>query len=49
VAPWLYAILCLLMPAVWAVVVSFALDAIARRRRRETDQTSRPPPIDYVI
>ncbi|HLK10252.1 MAG TPA: hypothetical protein VKW76_02625 [Candidatus Binatia bacterium] len=45
---WLYALLCLAVPAVWGVVMFWVFDLWHRRRRRE-DLRAGPPPIDYSI
>jgi hypothetical protein len=45
---WLHATLCVLIPAVWGVIMYFVFDLLRKRRltqRRDDD----PPPIDYSI
>jgi hypothetical protein len=42
---WLYAVLCVLVPAIWGVAMFFAFNALKKRPREEDD----PPPVDYSI
>jgi hypothetical protein len=52
---WLYALLCVVVPVLWGVVVAFASNAleglIAHRHPPEDGQEPKPslPPIDYHI
>ena len=42
---WLYALLCVVVPAVWGVAMYYAFTALKKRPAQHDD----PPPIDYSI
>lgn len=46
--PWLYAVSCVVLPAVWGVLMYFAFGALERRRKKSSAKDA-PPPIDYSI
>jgi hypothetical protein len=46
-APWLYAIVCVLVPAAWGLVMYHAFSFMDRRRMEAKPDD--PPPIDYSI
>ena len=45
---WLYSGLCVVVPAIWGIVMYFAFNALASRRQ-EQQRAGDPPPIDYSI
>ncbi len=45
---WIHAMLCVIVPAAWGVIMYFAFDLVSRRRRGP-DPPDDPPPIDYSI
>ncbi len=44
---WLYALLCLVVPALWGVLMYYLFGWIQRRRRQVTREDA--PPVDYSI
>lgn len=42
-----YAVLCVVAPAAWGLVMVYAFRALERRRRRPSKDD--PPPVDYSI
>jgi hypothetical protein len=48
VSGWIYAALCVVVPAAWGIVMYFAFEAVDRRRRARM-RKDLPPPIDYSI
>lgn len=46
--PWVYALLCVVVPAVWGALAAWAFGAW-ERRRRVNELRAGPPPIDYSI
>lgn len=45
---WLFAVLSVVLPAVWGVLMYVVFGAIERRRKRSAAKDA-PPPIDYSI
>jgi len=45
---WLYVAACVVVPAVWGVLMYWAFGALDRRRRRAA-RNDAPPPVDYSI
>jgi len=50
VATLAYAIACVVLPALWGVLMYYAFGFVQRRReRRSTRRAGDPPPADYSI
>lgn len=45
---WLFAVSCVVLPAVWGVLMYFVFGAFQRRYERVVRKDA-PPPIDYSI
>ncbi len=45
---WLYAVLCVVLPGAWGLLMYFLFGAIDKRRKRAATKDL-PPPIDYSI
>ena len=45
---WGYAALCVVVPAVWGILMYYAFGALDRRRRNLSKRGD-PPPVDYSI
>ncbi len=49
-SPWLHALACVVVPALWGVAMFYAFGAFDHRRERDSkSDAARLPPADYSI